>query len=366
MKKVLFGITNLEIGGAEKVLVNIVNELKDTYDITILTLYAQGCLEKDISKDVKLESVCNKSYEQLGFIKRKFFSLQLKMPFFRKRLYKKYVAKKYDVEVAFLEGPITELLQEKSKAKKVAWIHTDLEKHYHERKHNKLIEVYKKYQHLVFVSQNSLDKFNLIDSSNTFLGKKEIIYNYISFDSIIRLSKGKIDDKFSKEINFVVVARLVSAKGIDRLMKVHKKLMDDKLNHHIYVVGDGPLKQELIKLQREYKVENTFHLLGQKTNPYPYIKKGDYFLLPSYYEGYPVTLIEAMALNKFIVATNIASCEVLKDYSSKLIAENSEEGIYNSLKQIITSPNTKNNKNKFNNPNNDILDKINKLIGGEE
>lgn len=366
MKKVLFAITNLEIGGAEKVLVNLVNQLKDRYEITILTLYGNGCLEKDIDPKVKINSIYKQPYQKMNFFRKKMCAFQIRFSLFRKKLYKKYVANNYDVEIAFLEGPVTELLQEKSSAKKIAWIHTDLLAHYSIKDYDRILKAYQKYHNLVFVSKNSLDQFLKLDQENTYKGNKQVIFNYIDFSAIKLAGKDKIKETFSNELNFVVVARLVPAKGIERLMKVHKSLLENGYQHHIYVIGDGPLKDDLLNLQKEYDIVNTFHFLGKKMNPYPYIVKGDYFLLPSYYEGYPVTLMEAMALNQYIIATAIASSEVLEDYPNRLIVENTEEGIYEGLKELIMEKKIRTKKKYTMNQNGKILEEICGLIEGEE
>lgn len=365
MKKVLFAITNLDIGGAEKVLVNLANALKDTYDITVLTLYNNGQLEETLDKKIKIESVINKKYDDMNFVQRKMVALKIRSDTFKKRLYKQINISSYNTVISFLEGPVTELLKD-APNRKIAWIHTDLTEHYSKNKYKYLISVYKKYDELVFVSQNSLDKFLIIDNQNKCRGNKQIIYNYINEKSIIKSSKEKVDIEFSKSKNFVVVARLVEAKGIDRLMKVHKKLIDDGYTHNIYIIGDGPLREKFEELQKEYKVEDTFHFLGKKMNPYPYIVKGDYFLLPSYYEGYPVSLIEAEILNQYILITDIASKEVVKDYPNKEIFPNTEDGIYNGLKKIIKEKKIRNKETYTVTNNKEILDSIKQLIGGDK
>ena len=86
MKKVLFAITNLDIGGAEKVLVNLVNNLKNDYDITVLTLYNGGQLEETINKKVKIKSILNNRYDNMSFINKKLFALKIRMPFFKKKI----------------------------------------------------------------------------------------------------------------------------------------------------------------------------------------------------------------------------------------------------------------------------------------
>ena len=66
MKKLLFGITGLTLGGAERVLVDLVNKLCDKYDTTIFTIYAKGELEKQLSPKVKLKSLYDVRYDELS------------------------------------------------------------------------------------------------------------------------------------------------------------------------------------------------------------------------------------------------------------------------------------------------------------
>ena len=59
MKKIVFGITSLTLGGAERVLVDIANRLKDDYDITIFTIYGKGVFGYELDKKIKIISLYN-------------------------------------------------------------------------------------------------------------------------------------------------------------------------------------------------------------------------------------------------------------------------------------------------------------------
>ena len=125
MKKLLFGITGLTLGGAERVLVDLVNKLCDKYDTTIFTIYAKGELEKQLSPKVKLKSLYDVRYDELS--KKQKILIPLKLYFDKKRVYKKRIKGDYDVEIAFLEGPVTRLFSVKNKnTRKIAWIHNDI------------------------------------------------------------------------------------------------------------------------------------------------------------------------------------------------------------------------------------------------
>lgn len=339
MKKILFGITSLTLGGAERVLVDLANELSKTYEVTIFTIYGNGTLEKQLSNKVKLVTYMPVAYSELSKLE-KHIILPLKILLGQKRIYKKKIKSNYDVEIAFLEGPITRLLSTQNKnTRKIAWIHNDISlvfgKGIKAKLKRKIDEkLYSRYETLVFVSKDNLKQFE--KTYQKIDVNKKVIYNYINQQTILEKAKEETEEKFAqKKLNFVTVARLVPQKGIDRLIHIHSKLIQDGLDHNIYVIGDGPEREKLQKQIQEEKVENTFRLLGKKENPYPYIKKADYFCLLSYFEGYGMVLEEAKILDKPIIITDTAAREAVENYKKAIIVENSEEGIYHSLKEIL-------------------------------
>ena len=375
MKKIIFGITGLTIGGAERVLVDLANKLSYDYDITIFTLYAKGELEKELNENVKLKSLYNKPYKELSKLGQKLFA-PLKVLLLKKSIYKKNIKNDYDVEIAFLEGPITRLFSVKNeKVRKIAWIHNDISLVFGKGMKSKIKKhldekVYDKYNDLVFVSKDNLDKFNKTYTNLKISeGHKKVIYNYIYKERIIKKSNENIYVSFDKNsINFVTVARLVYQKGIDRLIKVHKRLIESGYEHNFHIIGDGPEREKLEKLIKENNVEETFHLLGQKENPYPYVRQADYFCLLSRFEGYGMVLEEAKILEKNIIITDTAAREALEGYSNKYVLENTEEGIYNGLLKVLEE-NMKNGKDKEKEEvkeqydNSNIIKEVKELIG---
>lgn len=367
MKKIIFGITGLTLGGAERTLVDIANRLCYRYEVTIFCLYSGGELEKELSNKIKLIHLCKKSYNELTKIEKVYMSL--KILFNRKYLYKTYIWGKYDKEIAFLEGPITRIFAcSKDKNKKNAWIHNDIGKVFGNNLKSKLKSIldkkaYKKYGKLIFVSKDNLEKFN---KKYKIKNEKQVIYNYIEKDEVLKKANKKIDFEFPKDrINFVTVARLVHQKAIDRLIKVHSKLIKEGYKHNFYIIGDGPEKQELEELIQTEKVAETFKLLGKKENPYPYMKGADYFCLLTYFEGYPMVLEEAKILNKYILITDTAARETVQNYNKSEIFENTEEEIYKGLKNIISNNvgvDAHGDQNKPESTNNNISNYDNRTI----
>ena len=260
-----------------------------------------------------------------------------------KSIYKKYIQGKFDVEIAFLEGPITRIFKSGKANKKIVWVHNDIAKVFGENFKARLKlkvdkKIYSKYDKIVFVSQDNKNSFNKLYGTIPNLSQKEeVIYNYIDKDRIIEKSKAKIGQEYIDKScpSIITVARLVEQKAIDRLINVHKRLIDDGIFHNIYVIGDGPEKENLLKQVKELNVEDTFKLMGKRENPYPYIKRADYFALLSKFEGYGMVIDEAKILNKKIIITDTAAKEAVKGYSKKIILQNTEDAIYEGLKQVI-------------------------------
>ena len=343
MKKILFGITSLTLGGAERVLVDIANALCNQYDITIFTIYANGELEKQLNEKIKLKSLYKVSYLELPKLNR-LLIVPLKVLSLKNSIYKKKIKGDYNVEISFLEGPITRLFSVKNtKVKKIVWIHNDISKVFGtglKSKIKKVIDknIYSKYDTLIFVSKDNLEKFNEAYKEKEIKRKeKRVIYNYIDANRVIENANEKLEKEFNKDvINFVTVARLVPQKALDRLIRIHSELIKNLGHkHNFYIIGDGPEKEKLEKIIKDYKVEDSFFLLGKKENPYPYVKEADYFCLLSQFEGYGMVLEEAKILNRSIIITDTAAREAVLNYPNSVILGNAEQEIYEGLERII-------------------------------
>ena len=138
---------------------------------------------------------------------------------------------------------------------------------------------------------------------------------------------------------FVSVGTVFPQKGFDRLLRVHKKLLEEGFNHKIQILGDGYDFENIKKLQEELGVTETSTLFGFTDNPYPIIKNADFYILSSRYEGFPTVLFEAITLKKNIIATDVSGVrEMLEEGKLGFITENSEEGIYIGMKKALQNP----------------------------
>ena len=120
---------------------------------------------------------------------------------FGKYVYRKYVKNKYSIEIAFLEGPVTRVLKYKGHSKKIAWVHNDIRKVFGDdlkAKIKKFVDknIYKKYNMIVFVSEDNKKAFNELYGNNF---NEKVIYNYIDKNRVLRESDERIiDNRFKK------------------------------------------------------------------------------------------------------------------------------------------------------------------------
>ena len=163
--------------------------------------------------------------------------------------------------------------------------------------------------------------------------------------------------------SFLTIARLVDQKAIDRLIQVHSRLIEEGYFHKMYIIGDGPLEGMLKQMIKEKQVERTFILWGKRTNPYPDIKACNYFCLLSYYEGLGITILEAKALGKDILITDTAAREAVKDYPKAQIFENTEEGVYKGIKEVLQNRNKEAKEiGEIKDSNEEILQEIKEIL----
>ena len=376
MKKIIFGITSLTLGGAERVLVDIANKLCDSYDIEILTIYSKGELEKELNNKIKVTNIYSKAFNDYNKLQK--ILIVIKTLLLKKQIYKKYIQGKFEKEIAFLEGAITRIFSVKLSQKegnkknninnKMVWVHNDISnvfgKGIKSRVKRKLDEkIYSKFDKIIFVSKDNKEKF--IDTYPNIKSNMQVIINYIDKEKVIKKSEEKIDIEFKKDkINIVTVARLVPQKAIDRFMKAYKRLKDEKdIECDIYVIGDGPEYQNLKNKQLELNIEDSFKLLGKKVNPYPYMENSNYFVLFSQFEGYGMVIEEAKILGKNILITNTAAREAIVGYKNSKIFDNTQEGVYLALQEILINSANNKIKGKIEEYNNEyILEEIKNLL----
>ncbi len=247
--------------------------------------------------------------------------------------------KRYDIEFAAIHGMRDEILNSPLKfSKKLIWIHNDLKKTEFHNYTEKELRKFFGFDKLLVISEKIKQDFVIVSTTKEEKDKIVRIYNPLDTEEI--LSKSKLELKNYNFDNcvktFVSVGTVFPQKGFDRLLKVHKKLLDEGFNHKILILGDGYDFENLKNLKKELGVTETVTLLGFTENPYPYFEKADFYILSSRYEGFPTVLFEAITLKKKIIATDVSGVrEMLEEGKLGLIVDNSEAGIYEGMKKAL-------------------------------
>lgn len=336
MTKVLFMIPNLGHGGAEKVLVNLVNHMdKSKFNITVMTLYDEGVHKDSLASHISYKTCFKRSIPGIAHF------LKLFSPHF---LYNWFIQDHYDIVVSYLEGQTARIISGCSDmmTKKVCWIHrtmTNLKDSARLfRNENEALKCYATFDKIVSVSkdvQNAFMKMYHLED------KGAVIYNTNLTDLILKMSNEKISSKFFDEADFKICAMgtLFPVKGFKRLLKIHRKLIHKGYKVHTYILGEGPDYKKLKNLAKQYGVEKTFTLLGYQKNPYAYMNHCDLFVCSSFSEGFSTAVTEALVLGMPVIATSVSGMsELLGDNQEYgIIVENNEQALFNGIEKVIKS-----------------------------
>ncbi len=339
MISVLFMIPTLDRGGAENVLVDLVNHMDQSkFKITIQTLFDQNSQKDRLKEGIEYRSFL---YHQFHGNSR----LLARIP--AKILYRIIVRERFDIVVSYLEGPTAHILSgcPYTDSKKVAWIHVEMDKERQIsagfRSMELACQAYQQFDKLVFVANTVRDSFLKIakrDFKNTC-----VLYNTIDTKMIReKASDNSAEGTFSKdEINIISVGRIIRAKGYDRLAHIQKKLIESGHKTHIYVLGEGKDKRSIESYLAENALSDSFSFLGFQDNPYQYIAKADLFVCSSRREGFSTAVTEALTLGVPVVSTNCSGAYELLGENNEygIITENNEDSLYEGIKLLLDNTN---------------------------
>lgn len=338
-KKILFFMVSYSKGGTEKVAIDLINNLDgNKYDITLFTIFGDG----------GYENLVNKHVQKKCFFKRFFRGGARVFTLFpRKMLHKFIIGSKYDIEIAVGDGIPSRIIggSANKNSKKISWIHMDVVKRGSNLREFKTEKgkhrFYEPFNHIVCVSNDCRISF---ENKFSFGEKTTVKYNVINAEEIIRRGNEGTKQLFNNyEKNLVTVGRLVEQKGYDRLLKVHKKLINEGLTHKVYIIGNGPKYNEYEQFIKDNHLQESIILLGHQDNPYKYIKQADIFICSSRDEAFSTVLSESVILETPIISTKCAGTEELLGNSEYgLVVENSEDGIYQGIKSFLQDDNVLN------------------------
>ncbi len=335
MIKILFLIPNLGHGGAERVLVNLVNHLdKSKFDVTVQTMFDVGIYQSQLVPEVKYKGGF-KWYFRGNTLVYKLFS--------PKFLYRRYVKEHYDIIVSYLEGPSARVVSGCTDAstKLISWIHIEQNTRKYAskvfRSEKEAQSCYDRFDRFVCVADTVRKDFTSLFDLKVPV---DVLYNTVETDIIREKKDEPVEDiQFSKDcVNLCSVAKLMKTKGYDRLVNIQRRLKDEGIKTHVYIVGKGEELEPLTAQIKENGLEDNWTFIGFRQNPYKYVANADLYVCSSRREGFSTAVTESLIIGTPVVSTDCSGAKELLGYHNEygIVTDNNEDALYEGLKKMLT------------------------------
>ena len=342
--KVLFRHRSMEMGGVEKVILSMLNNLnKEQFEMTICLNINQGELRNEFPEHVRKVFIAkgkedfskNSFIQKLQLAKRK---LKLQNAQKNPEVADKLLQEKFDVEIAPTYAAFSSVLNSINKdSKKIGWFHSDITLPKLQPLVPGILMQIPQFDYFIFGSQQTKDI--LIETyPNLKIPQNQVILNAIPIEELKRKAEAFVPEFPDKPV-FVSVARLHSRKGFHKLIDAHAQLLRDGFDHHIIVIGDGDEKENLKKQVESLGVTKSFEFLGSLLNPYPYVKNADFFILPSESESWPLIIADSLILQKPIISTNVGGIpEMINHEETGYLIKYDTQEMYKAMKKFLSEP----------------------------
>ena len=355
MKKVLFAIHSLGFGGAERSLVNLLNELpEDKYRVDLMLFHQKEGFGDQLPEWVnvlKTPRSIHRLYGKLGpkwkyplsrlagtavsRLARKNKKAQKAFRwkyFYRPRI--ENLPGHYDVAVAYVGGEIMYYIRDcVSAGRKLVWIHNDYRTAGYSKADDK--SYFKDMDAIASVSQQCVDV--LREEFPEHGDKLHTIENITSSAVVRSLAQAYAPEEYDANThNILSIGRLWAQKGFDMAVDAAAILKKQGYKFRWFIIGIGSLEEDLRRQIAERDLQEEFVLLGSRSNPYPYIRHCSLLVQPSRWEGKSVVLDEAKILAAPIVATAYPTvADQIEDGKEGLICEMNPEGIAKAVARML-------------------------------
>ena len=373
--KVLFRHRSMEMGGVEKVMLSVLNNLdQEKFEMTVCLSLNQGELRDEFPNHVrkvfltdgKEDFSKNKFIQKFQLFKRKLLLEKLsKNP---EIVDKEILKENYDIEIGMTYNDFELILNSSNKnSKKIGWFHSEINLPKLQPLVPKILEHFPQMDHMIYCSEK-IQKIMHEVYPNLQYPAESVIINAIPIEEIKKKAEENISD-LPKNPVFVSIGRLHTRKGYHKLMDAHFQLLKDGFPHSVLIIGDGEELPNLLAQQKKLGVTETFIFAGNKMNPYPYLKNADFFIMPSESEAWPLVIAEALILQKPIIATKVGDVEtMIKDRKTGYLIDYKTGEIYEAMKEFLTNEslvseikkNLKDIENEFDNQK--IFDEVEEII----
>lgn len=358
MKKIIIVNNNMNVGGVQKSLCNLLWEIHDQYDVTLLLFRRAGIYAQQLPENVKvLESdglfrflgISQGECAGLSKLKRGFLALTAKL-FGRPAAMKivlageKTIPGNYDCAIAFLHngniknfyGGVQEFVLNKVKAScKVAFLHCDYGNCGADHpSNNTLMEGFDR---IAACSEGCRQAF--ISVLPHLAERTVTVRNFHRYEQIQNLADQDAVHYNTEKINVVMVSRLSHEKGIERAIAAAAVAVQQGIKLEIHIVGGGPMRERLEEAAKASAIADLVHFYGEQANPYRYMKYADLFLMSSFHEAAPMVIDEALCLNVPVLTVQTTSShEMVTMRKGGWVCENTDEGLTQALVRILSDP----------------------------
>lgn len=352
MVRVLFLLHGLPCGGTESALYNLLSAIDEKiFDVTVYVYYAGGDFynafkEMCETKGFRLKKMFHEVKPGGSFLQKLrnyyyFYIVEPQKFKHPRRFYKAALDGEYDIEVAFtfFGTPIIIGASPNPESKKVAWIHGDMSANswcmmYYKDKEEQA-KNYLQFDQIVCVSESVKNAFVKELGDNPAL---MVLHNPVNTKKIREMARENPEEmRFrADDRTLCAVGRLSHEKGFDRLIRIHKQLIDEGVLHKLMIVGDGEDRPKLESLINELQVHNTVCLVGYDSNPYRYMAASRCLVCSSYTEGLPIVAQEALILGKPVVSSHPSVLEIFEGKQCGIVSGMRDDELKDALKEILT------------------------------
>lgn len=327
--KILFFMETIDGGGAEKVLRNLVNNMDQSrFDITVQTIFPDPGAAL-LAPGIHYRSM----YAARTGLTERLYRMETALGL----AYRLRMRGDYHIECAYLECGATKVLSGSTNrnAVKLAWVHCDLKKAMKDPVAfaEKTRPYYQKYDRVICVSELGQQSFRELYGDEI---PTAIVRNTVDCEEILHNAELPVTDLPEGPL-VVSLGRLAEPKCYLRLLKAHKRLLDEGVRHNLLILGEGPDRGMLEAFVRENDLHATVRMPGFRPNPYPYLKGADVLACSSVYECFSTFVTEGLILGKPIVTTDVSGMrELLGDSKYGLITRVEDEDFYEGLKRLLS------------------------------
>lgn len=352
--KIIFVVSDFEIGGITTALKNLTNELiKRGHKIDILNMPKVQCLPEGFNVDIRLIelpekvkkwNLCQEDIKEAFLISKIFLLLigVLKKILNKRNKWLPFIfgfmenLENYDVAIAFRQDSADYYVtKHKINAKrKVGFWHGDPDYMGDTSSWDCCV-----YDMDCIVSVSNAVCKKLQKHYPKLQGKLYTVYNLFEKDKIVELGKEYNVDYSDEGWNIITVSRLVllEPKNHQRIIEICRKLRDDKVNFHWTFVGDGEDMSSFKQQIADNDLKSVISVIGAKSNPYPYIKQADLFVLTSTSESYGMVVMESLILGTPVVAGDYPALQEILSNNYGIRTKNTVDGIYYGIRELLNN-----------------------------